>query len=990
MNSRYPLRACGSKKGGRLCGAVPIFRLGLLSLAGLMASPIALAQGGTDEADDALEEVVVTGSRIISSNLTSPIPTQVIDVGEIQESGTVDLGEVIEELPGVFLGISPSNSLLSTQNSGLSTVDLRGLGTTRTLTLIDGRRVVSNSGSAPRVDTATIPTGFIERVDITTGGASAVYGSDAIAGVANIILKSDFEGFEMDARFEDSDEGGREASSINATWGMNFAGARGNVMIGAGWEEKEALFATQRRYAASNLEIDLDTGELEPNLSSTMDGGRFDNGDAWNNGGVWQNDQADPNPIDGQVYCLDDGRVPACDDYQEALDGWDFRPFSMLFPYRERWSALVKGNYDLTDRLTASAMFHYSETDTRSSRAPASINDAHTFGPFDDPTRIGNIEPLVETAPGSGVFEDNPFIHPAVRHTLTDDTLDWRRRTMEVGERDRTSNRATTRFSLGLDGELGDNWSFTAYVGRGVFEQNQVKNNEINRQNVQFALNIVGDPDNPGQYRCIDDAAVAAGCVPLNIFGVGSITPEAADYIRHNITAFQELTQTAASFVVSGDLWELPAGMVEVAAGIDYRKEEQFLTGDPITNAGLTTSSSLLDVDADFDVTEAFVEFGVPLIFDKPGIAALDVSTAYRYADYNTIGDVASWNFGVSYAPVESFRIRAQISQAQRAPNITELFSPLRSDFDGFRDPCDNVTATTTGVVADNCRSEPGIAAAIAEDGIFEQSGSSIFGPNQGNIDLFEETADTTTYGFVFTPSAFEGFSLIADYYRIKVEDVIDSVDSQLAGELCYFDDQTFATNRFCDSITRDSDGQVSRIINQVENLNRLTSEGIDVTLAYDFAVPGVPGDFKSKLLYTHVLKNETSFDGPMGEEIDDAAGEVGLPEHEYRLTLRWRPMSNLSFRYRLRYQGTVLDDNRAEPGTFAYKRFEAVQVHDIYASYTFERDHRYRIYAGINNIENQNGPYLPDGYVHGDNSNVNSSYDRVGRRFYVGLRFDW
>lgn len=968
-------------------------RIRLALLASLAVSPLVVAQnsndGSTDDSpSESLEEIVVTGSRIISSNLTSPIPTQVIDMAEIEASGTVDLGEVIEQLPGVFLGISPSNSLLSTQNSGLSTIDLRGLSTNRTLTLIDGRRVVSNSGSAQRVDTATIPTGFIDRVDITTGGASAVYGSDAIAGVANIVLVDDFEGFELETRYEDSADGGRESPSLNVLWGTNLASGRGNVMIGANWENKESLFASERDYARSNLEIDLETGELEPNLSSTLDGGRFE-GDAWNNGGVWQNDQPGVNPFDGNVYCLDDGRVPACDDYQEALDGWDFRPFSMLFPERERWSTLVKGKFDLTDTLTASAMLHYSETDTKSERAPASLNDANTFGPFDDDERIGDIPDEIETAPGSGVFITNPLIHPAVLDTLSG-TVDWRRRAVEVGNRDRSSNRVTQRVSLGLDGEINDNWSFSTYVGRGVYEQNQRKNNEINRQNVQFAINIVGDPSSPGGLRCIDDAAVAAGCVPLDVFGVGSISPEAADYIRHTIMLNQELTQTTASFVASGDLWKLPAGQVQMATGIDYRKEEQQTTGDPVTNAGLTSSSSLLNVDAEFDVTEAFVEFSVPLVADKPGIHALDLTTAYRVADYNTIGDVSSWNFGLSYAPVPDLRIRAQVSQAQRAPDITELFSPQRSDFDSFNDPCDGVTATSAGIVDDNCRTDPGIAAAIATDGEFNQDGSSIFGPNQGNLDLIEETADTTTFGFVFTPSVLEGFSFIADYYKIEVEDVIASVDSQLAGELCY-SDINFETNVFCDSITRDVDGQVSRIVNQVENLNSLTSEGIDVTVRLDFSVPRVPGDFESKIVYAHIIKNETAFDGPDGEVIDDFAGEVGLPEHEYRWSLRWRPNERWSIRYRLKYQGTVLDDNDPDPeDIFGFKRFEAVLDHDIYASYSFGTEHDYRVFAGINNIENQTGPYLPDGYESGSNSNVNSSYDRVGRVFYAGFKFEW
>jgi outer membrane receptor protein involved in Fe transport len=933
-------------------------------LVGTFSTSTVLAQ----ESEREIEEIRVTGSRIVSSNIDTPIPTQQLDVGEIEAAGSVDLGELVEQLPGVYLGISPSNSLLSTQNSGLSTIDLRGLSTNRTLTLINGRRVVSNSGSAQRVDTSTIPTGFIERIDITTGGASAIYGSDAIAGVANIVLKDSYDGFELDARFGDTADGGNENPSLGATWGMNFGDGRGNVMVGGSWEEKDQVMATQRDYATSNLEIDLETGELEPNNSSTLPGGRFE-GDAWNIDGVWQNDQPG--------YCIDDGRVPACDDYQSALDGWDFRPFNMLFPNRERWATLAKVEYDFTDTLTGSAMFQLSETKTRSERTPASGNDSDTFGPFDNEVNIGDMA------------ADHPFIHPAVEETLSG-TVDWRRRFNEVGFRDRASTRTTTRMSVGLDGRFNDRWSWSGYVGHGVFEQSQRKHNEVNRQNIQFAINIEDDPDNPGGYRCIDAGARADGCVPLDVFGTNTISPEAADYIRHTIMMEQELTQTTASFVVSGDLWELPAGAVQVATGIDYRKEEQWLNGDPVTNAGLTSSSTLLDFSADFSVTEAFVEFNAPLIADKPGIMALDLATAFRAADYDTIGNVASWNFGLSYAPVEDIRFRAQISQAQRAPDITELFSPQRSDFDSFNDPCDGVTAATTGTIADNCRQDPGIASEIALNGVFDQDGSQIFGPSLGNLGLIEETADTTTFGFVLTPNAMEGFSLIADYYKIEVEDAISSVDSQLAGDLCYAD-VNFPNNRFCPNITRGTDGQVSRIINQEENLNSLISEGIDVTLAYDFEIPRVPGDFQSKVIYAHIIKNEANFDGPDGPVVDDFAGEVGLPEHEYRLTVQWNSPDDLTLRYRLKYSGTVLDDNNPDPDDiFGFKRFEQTLVHDIYASYSFGDEHRYRIYGGINNIENQTGPYLPDGYASGENANVGESYDRVGRRYYLGVRFDW
>ncbi len=924
----------------------------------------------TDESD-VLDVVIVTGSRIATSNIESPIPTQVLGIAEIEAGGTTDLGELVEQLPGVYLGISPTNSLLSTQNAGLSVVSLRSLGTNRTLTLINGRRVVSNSGSAQRVDTGTIPTGFLDRIDITTGGASAVYRSDAIAGVANIVLKDSFDGFTFDTRLGVSNEGGRDELSLDATWGMDFAGGRGNIMLGGMYERQEEVFAYQREYALSDLEIDIATGEFEVNRSSSLPGGRFEVGDAWNIDGVWQNDQA------GSQYCLDDGRVPACDDYQAAIDGYNFRPLSMLFPERDRWAALAKAQYELTDDLRGWAMVQYSEIETRAERAAAIALDSNQYGPFDDRVRIGELP------------NDHPFVHPAVRETLTG-TVDWRRRFDEVGNRFRASTRETLRTSFGLDGAINDNWVWNAYLGYGKHEQSQIRENELNRLKISLALDIEPDPDNAGGFRCVDAAARADGCVPLDLFGAGSVTPEMANYIRATDRLAQELEQTTASLSASGQVFELPAGGVQMALGVDYRKEEQQTSGDPDTNAGLTTTGFIPDIVGEFDVTEAFVEFNVPLIADAPGIQSLDLATAYRVADYSTIGDVASWNFGLSYAPSDDIRFRAQISQAQRAPDITELFSSQRSDFDGVNDPCDNVTATTAGTVADNCRSITAIVDAIAADGSFQQDSTSVFGPNVGNPELQEETADTITYGFVFTPRFLDGFTFIADYYKIELEDAIASVDSQLAADLCYRD-EGFPNNRFCESITRDSEGQIDRIVNQSENLNELVSEGIDVTLSYDFSVPKLPGEFSASTIYSRILTNEERFNGPDGEVVDDFAGEIGLPEHEYRFTLRWEPTDNFTLRYRANYQGTAVDDNAFDPADLgADLKVEINLTHDLYASYTVDGDHRYRIYAGVNNIEDQHGPYLPDGYVNGSNFNVSSAYDRVGRRYYAGMNFRW
>lgn len=950
-----------------------VLGLGLAS-ASFMTFAQSLADQPSSEAADGsvLEEIVVTGSRIAGSNVDSPIPVQVLSALDIEASGSVDLGEIVTQLPGVYLGLSPTNTLLSTQNAGLSTIDLRALGSNRTLTLINGHRVVSNSGSTQAVDVGTIPSAFVERIDITTGGASAVYGSDAIAGVANIMLVNSYTGAEIDVRYGDSDEGGGETTSIDAAYGIDFGNGNGNFMIGVMWDERKPLWATDRDFALNNMQFDIETGEFYVDKSSFLPGGRFEVGDAWNNNGVWQND------VVGSQYCLDDGRVPPCDDYQTELDGYDFRPDDMIDPYRERSALMSKLTYSFNNQLTGWAVLQYTTIDTSAQRAAATVQDADSYGPFDNQTVIGELA------------NNHPFIHPAVKETLSG-TVDWRRRFNEVGQRFRASTRDTTRVQAGLDGAFSDKWSWSAYVGYGEFEQDQKRENEINKLKLDLALDIEEIPDNPGSYRCVDADARANGCVPLDFFGTGSISTAAADYIRATDRLNQKLKQTTASFTVNGSLWELPAGAILTAFGLDYRKEKQHTTGDPDTNAGLTTTGFIPDIQGDFDVYEGFVELQVPLIADKPGVHALDLTTAVRLADYSTVGGVSSWNLGLSYAPTESIRFRTQVSQAQRAPDITELFSSPRSDFDDLNDPCNNVTATSTGTIAENCRQEPGVAAAISTEGIFIQDGTSIFGPNTGNPELQEETGRTFTIGTVITPTSAPGLSIIIDYYDIKVEDVISSVDSQLAADLCY-SDPGYPNNTFCDSITRSGDGQVERIVNQVENLNELKAEGLDVSVNYAFEIPKVSGDFAARLVYSHIYKNEESFDGPQGEEIDTFAGEVGLPEDQALFNFSWTPTDTLFLRYRLNYTGSAVDNLRVDPGDIAYLKVGSWTTHDIYASYQLGLGSRtdLQLYAGINNIGNDNGPYLPDEYKHGTNQNIHPAYDRVGRRYYIGAKLMW
>ncbi len=902
-----------------------------------------------------LEETVVTGSRIPKSNLVTAIPTQILGAPEIDAAGSVDLGEIVKQLPGVSLGLSPESTLASTQNAGISSVSLRNLGSNRTLTLIDGRRTVSSSGTAQLVDLGSVPAGFVERIEVSTGGASAVYGSDAVAGVVNIILKEKFEGLELAARYGDSVDGGEEETTVDLTLGKNFAAERGNIMASFSFDKETAISSADRDFAL--IPLAFDAGELVTDLSSNIPGGRFEGDDAWNIGGVWFNDES---------LAPNDGRDPA-DGFEVDLDGFNFRPLQQVSPERERFSAALKADYEFGTGLKAFTSMQYSRIDTEAVRPPPNADNGDTFGLFDNESEIDDIP------------ENNPFIPPEVEETRTG-SVSWRRRFNEVGLDARASKRDTLRFWTGLEGQVFSDWDWSVYAGYGRFKQDQLRRNQLNYQNIRFALNVEADPASPGSIRCIDAGARDAGCVPLNIFGEGSITPAMAAYIRANDQLDTTLQQTTFGAALLGDIFELPAGPVQAAFGVDHRREEQRTKGDPVTQAGLTNSGVIPDIRGEYDVTEVYAEFSVPVV------DTLNMEAAVRFADYDTIGKTNSWKLGISWAPVEDIRLRAQVSSAERAPDITELFSTLRGDFDNASDPCDGVTAAATGLVATNCLTDPGVLTTVNADGQFVTADDNVFAPNSGNLDLEEESARTVTFGVVFTPTLLPGLTLIADYYDIEIDGAIASVSTQETLNLCY-GAPSFPNNRFCDVINRDSSGQISRVVNQEQNLNKISSRGVDVTVGYDFELPFTAGQFNFQTIYSNIRELEDEFDGPDGTEVVfERRGEIGNSIHSYRAVLEWGYVG-WRLRYRANYLGSAVDDMDVSSSDPEYFKVEPITTHDVYGSYRFGQGDRYQLFAGVNNIDNETGPFIPNGLISGGSRNFDAPYDPVGRFFYVGFK---
>lgn len=956
--------------------------------AGVLAAIASLFAGGasaqeatnTNDADAALEleEVVVTGSRIRRSNANTAIPVQGLDAFEIESSGSMDLAEIVTEIPGVNYAISPENSGLSVQNPGLSSVELRGLGNNRTLTLINGRRAVSNSGNGERVSLDTVPSSFVERVEVTTGGASAIYGADAIAGVVNIILKDDFEGLEVGYRVGSADASGEEENTFELTWGSNFGQGQGNVMIGLVYDDETEVLADASRIESISPLRYVGNGEFDSTgLSSAIPGGRFEGDDAWNVGGVWFNDQsAAPN----------DGRDPSVG-FELDLDGYNIRPGRSLSPAVERIAAATLINYDLSDATTAFAELYFTRVNVLSKNAPRFEINTRDIGAPGNTVDIGSIA------------ADNPFIPAEVEETRSG-TVSWRRRFNEVGLDIKDNERDTLRSSIGLRGDLDNGWAWEASGTYGRFEQSQIQFNALNRQNIQYALNI--EDDGNGGFQCIDATARAEGCVPLNIFGEGSITDAMANYIRYTGRLNQEREQFTVAANINGDIFEMPAGMVKAAVGVEYRKEEQNTAGDPSNQTFDTSVSVVPNLAADFDVTEAFAEIDIPLLAEAPLAHSLSLQFAARVGNYSTIGSIFSYNAGGSWMPVEDFRIRGQYSRSQRAPTITEYFSPPRGDFDNIDDPCTGLLVDGTGLdpndpnsaaFSANCLAEAGIQAFFADPnnaGLAFDGDGSVPAPNTGNNQLQEETADTFTAGIVYTPSFIPGLIVIADYYSIDIDDAVGSVSSQDTMDLCY-SAADFPNNRFCNVVTRDvSGGDVTEIVNRVENLNNRKVEGIDFSIDYGFEPSFVAGQFDAKLIYNHSLTNERVFEGLNGPELTDFNGEIETPEDSYRAKFGYG-LGGLRLTYTLTFYGGGVDQNDVDATDPDFFETRDEYYHDIFASYAFDNDYNLKLYGGIKNIEDETGPLIPAAGLDNSGSssrNIVSNINRpIGREYYLGIR---
>ncbi|GAB1072365.1 MULTISPECIES: TonB-dependent receptor domain-containing protein [Shewanella] len=929
-----------------------------------------------EEQDDSsqIEKIAVTGSRIAKPELSQPTPIVSLGADEIAKFGNTDLASILAELPAVGATDTIIGNNNSNENAGLSSADLRRLGANRTLVLVNGKRHVAGAPGSAQVDLSTIPSGLIERVEIITGGASAIYGSDAVSGVINVILKDNYEGFEFDASAGNSTEGvGTEYHTFSILGGADIADGKGNVTFYAGYDRtKEVMSEAIRQFDSWGTIVNPDnTGEEDgipdrlrvPKVYSEMisSNGVINpfGGDRWafdNDGNpVRQPDRQGDNSFafgnfpDGCEYCFN------TEDYENYIPGVERITVGSTF------------NYQITDNIQFFSDFKYVKADITQQFQPSFL-----FGDID-----------INVA-------DNAFIDEDLRQSLLasgQDVVSMAKFFDELGNRSADNRRETFRFVGGFKGgfELSKTpFDYEIYYVYGETNNRRRTLNDLIEGNLYAAVDSVIDPVS-GEAVCRsqlpsaqgpdyeDPATVnSGGCVAYNPFGLGQASEAARDWVSADVTREDKITQEVigGSLVTdSSELFELQGGPIDLVVGFEYREETSESITDEFTKAGFLTNAATPDSYGEYDVTEYFLEVNVPLLKDLAFANELSIDGAYRKADYSHAGNAEAWKVGAIYAPIEELRVRATYGEAIRAPNIGEAFDPVSPGFARVADPCD----------ADNITDDPDRAANCAALGIppgFQANDNvSVDLLSGGNPDLKSEQSTSKTGGIVWQPSFVDRLSFSVDYYDIEIKDAITFVAAQDVADNCV--DATGGPDAgYCSQIDRDPvTNDITLVRSGYLNAAAYNTRGLEFQASYALDVG--PGELSMNLLGDRLLELELFEFQDRPDEINDEKGEVGDPELQFRFSASYK-WEDLTVSWATRYIDSVVlydvSPNGGSPEDVDISHIGSMTTHDLSATYYISDNIVVR--GGIRNLFDA----VPPGYT------ADPSYDLVGRRFFAGV----
>lgn len=966
-----------------------------LFIKSLLAVSIAAATGQAYAAENVnaeveaeIEKITVTGSNIRGGSATFTSSSPITEIGKdtIEGVASISVGELLSRVPSMT---SESSNATSNDDSGgsagINTTALRNLGASRTLVLVNGRRYVSgvSAGEGYGVDLNSIPTAIIERIDVLTGGQSAVYGSDAIAGVVNIITKKDFDGAELNLFGSSPQESGGARQSLDFTLGKNFDS--GNAWVSFGISNQEKLLASQRkhsRYLVKPADLN-DNGILD---SLIFEGSSFIPDTRLLGPGF--NIKGDGTPFNGAFPEVIDGEL------QGETDRLNFNGFRhAITPFR-RINVASGITLELSDKSSAEFEFNYARTTTSTFIEPAPLNATNDIFGF---TRGGESGIDVATSPffvgSSAGAQMVAGLEAAGLSTSFDNVGHAFRRGVEFGPLGVSNERDTFRAVGAYNYEFDNGYYLKTSAIFGVTNQNQTNSGDVNMERIANMLHI--ESDGNGGYQCDNALNRANGCVPANIFstvdslagqaGITGFSPEAVAYAGIDTGQVGTVEQYVVNSILSG---ELPFGFnddnIFFAAGIEYRKEQGKETPDAFRQAiGMSRRTQVFPTDGSFTSVETFGEVIIPVT------DWLTADASLRLADYSSVGNAVTWKLGFDATVNDFVRLRGSQSSSVRAPNVSDLFAGGSASVASNSDVCADVDNSSTGNIATNCRSIPAVQDRIDDIGSFALEQFEVNNTRAvsiGNEDLDSETADSTTLGVIYTPT--DELAIALDYYSIKVEDAIRITPAGIITERCHNVDPANFDATCGGAVLRQNNGPIVRIDATANNQDIIETTGIDLEVSY--TLDNLNVNFTATYLSDYSVTNEA------GEKTEHI-GEVLFPEMRFNVNATYDISDELSVFAQLNYRGETKNDlensTRAKPLSDDINTLDSVVYLDLRGNY--QVNDNVSLYIGINNALDQEVDIIPANTAAASNGTLKingtntdpRAYDLIGRQYFAGVK---
>ena len=938
--------------GGQAAGATDV---------GVQSIPSAASGEAAPSSD--VSEVVVTGSRVIREGMSSPTPVTAMSAAELINNNPQSLAQGLAELPSLSTSTTPQSIGGRTTLGPGSFLNLRGLGPTRNLVLLDGRRVAP-SNIAGNIDINLLPQSLVSNVSIVTGGASAAYGSDAVAGVTNFILDTRFSGFKADVSAGTSDHGDGDSYKLSVAWGGPLFDDRLHLIASFDWRHSQPAYSANRDWANNHCNVIPIPGVTPANesvnnprltLACNVTQPNSAYGGAITTGPLVTPTQGISFAPGGLPQNFTYGALKSTTDQVGGTGDPNYLGdvVNLITPMDNK-VAFGHLTFDITPGLKAYAQLTASRTQSHYLQTPAYFNGATAFT----------------------IYSGNPFIPASLQARMTQLNVpsfqlgivpkSW-------GSIGADASEEAYDAVAGIKGKLGANWDWDVHYERGRTQFREFYPNQISLANVYRAADAVAGPNGAITcYSAVVDPARYGNCVPLNLFGAGSASPEALAYIHGKPVEWNVMTQDDASASINGEPVSLWAGPISVGAGIEWRRLQGVQTSDPTSHSpidftdvrgvpaswvnqiGGWATTNVLPYRGAYHVTEGYAEVLVPLAKDVLLAKSLDLNAAGRVTDYSQSGRVETWKVGLTWRPIDDLLLRATRSRDIRAPGIADLYSPN--------------SLTPNVVVIDRLNGSGSISVPTAL---------------AGNSTLVPEKANTFTGGFTYQPAFFSGFALSADYYDIKIGDVLAAVTAQETIDRCALNEQ-----QFCQQLFRNASGTLTLIRLPTLNLSEARTRGFDLDVGYRTGLAG--GTLSFRVIGTRLFEQSTTVPRPTGPAYSDRAGDItlGAPKWLLNGTINY-DRGPVGADVVARFVGSGVYNATYVPGDLD-SRFTSIP-----SNLTFNVGLRYRLrslpgqpeaYFNVQNVLDKDPPLVPGNSLIGFQTN-STLYDTMGRYFMGGIR---